>query len=270
MIEREDRTKMATWSGLSLVYTSCKSRINYCHFMKGKIKSGICVAAILTAASLSTQVYGYKANHVELGAASLIKTWRVDDEQDKKAAEWIESLNLNDKTKEARLKVAVAKHLKAVRNWHNEHPASTVPAGINPLTGLKLSELDRQIIADSAMPATVHTDLMNSLKADLSESQVEAVLDKYTIGKVAFTMAGYKAIVPNLSEKEEATILGFLKQAREQAIDYKSMKQISAIFEIYKTKSEQYLNANGRSWRQMYKEYTDAIKAKKALAEGKK
>lgn len=238
--------------------------------MKGTIKSGIYVAAIVTAASLSTQVYGYKINQPESTEVALIGISKVDDELDNKAAEWIESLNLNDKAKEARLRAAVAKHLKAVRDWHNEHPASTVPAGINPLTGLKLSELDRQIIADSAMPQTVHGDLMNSLKADLSELQVEAVLDKYTIGKVAFTMAGYKAIVPNLSEKEEATILGFLKQAREQAIDYKSMKQISAIFEIYKTKSEQYLNANGRSWRQMYREYTDAIKAKKALAEGKK
>jgi hypothetical protein len=238
--------------------------------MKGKIKSGIYVAALVTAASLSTQVYGYKVDPAMSGEVSQFNTWRVEDELDKKAAEWIESLNLNDKAKESRLKVAVAKHLKEVRNWHNGHPASTVPAGINPLTGLKLSELDRQIIADSAMPATVHSDLMNSLKADLSESQVEAVLDKYTIGKVAFTMGGYKAIVPNITEKEEATILGFLKQAREQAIDYKSMKQISAIFEIYKTKSEQYLNANGRNWRQMYKEYTDAVKAKKALAEGKK
>lgn len=228
------------------------------------------MTAIMTAALLSTHVQGYTAKPAVFGKVLLVNELKLDDELVKKATEWVESLNLSDKAKEARLTKAVATHLEAVRNWHNEHPASTVPAGINPLTGLKLSELDRQIIADSAMPATVHTDLMNSLKADLSESQVEAVLDKYTIGKVAFTMAGYKAIVPNLSEKEEATILGFLKQAREQAIDYKSMKQISAIFEIYKTKSEQYLNANGRSWRQMYKEYTDAIKAKKALAEGKK
>lgn len=243
--------------------------------MKGTLKSCICVTAITVAALLSTnvqavQVQGHTINPDALREISLVNGMQRDEEQEKKAAEWIASLNLNDKAKEARLKQAVAKHLIAVRDWHNEHPASTVPTGINPLTGLKLSELDRQIIADSAMPGAVHADLMNSLKADLSESQVEAVLDKYTIGKVAFTMAGYKAIVPNLSEKEEATILGFLKQAREQAIDYKSMKQISAIFEIYKTKSEQYLNANGRSWRQMYKEYTDAIKAKKALAEGKK
>lgn len=70
--------------------------------------------------------------------------------------------------------------------------------------------------------------------------------------------------MPNLTPQEEAFILTNLKEAREQAIDFKNMNQISAIFEIYKTKCEQYLNANGRSWRQMYKDYTDAIKAKKA------
>jgi hypothetical protein len=47
-------------------------------------------------------------------------------------------------------------------------------------------------------------------------------------------------------------------------VDYKNMKEISAIFEIYKTKCEQYLNANGRDWRQMYKDYVNAVKAKKA------
>jgi hypothetical protein len=100
----------------------------------------------------------------------------------------------------------------------------------------------------------------------LTEEQVEAILDKYTIGKVAFTMAGYKAIVPDLTSKEVETILSYLKEAREMAIDYKSMKQISAIFEIYKTRAEQYLNGNGRSWKALYKSYTDMIKAKKAAA----
>ena len=105
---------------------------------------------------------------------------------------------------------------------------------------------------------------MTGLRKDLTEEQVELILDKYTVGKVAFTLAGYKSIVPNITEKEEAFILTNLKQDREQAIDYKNMKQISAIFEIYKTKCEQYLNANGRNWREMYKTYTDAVKAKKA------
>ncbi len=182
----------------------------------------------------------------------------------KRAGEWVTSLNLNDEAKEARVTEVIATHLKTIRDWNNEHPASTVPAGINPATGNKLSDLDRQIIAISAMPKSVHENLMNGLRKDLTDAQVEMILDKYTIGKVAFTLAGYKAIVPNLAPAEEAVIATNLKQAREQAVDYKNMKQISAIFEIYKTKCEQYLNANGRDWRQMYKDYVNAVKAKKA------
>jgi hypothetical protein len=188
---------------------------------------------------------------------------KANTELEKKAAEWTAALQLNDTAKERRITTAVATHLITVRDWNNEHPFSTVPAGINPATGNKLSDLDRQVIANSAMPASVHTDLMNVLKSELTPEQVEMILDKYTIGKVAFTMNGYRSIVPDLTVEEETKLVGFLKQAREQAIDFKNMNQISAIFEIYKTKCEQYLNSNGRNWRQMYKAYTDKIKAQK-------
>jgi len=188
---------------------------------------------------------------------------KSDEDIVKRATEWTSSLQLNDTVKLQRVAVAIAIHLKAVRNWNNEHSASTVPAGINPATGNKLSELDRQVIAMSAMPLSVHQTLMNALSADLTSEQVERILDKYTMGKVDFTWRGYKAIVPDLTADEETKILLFLKEAREQAIDYKNAKQISAIFEIYKTKCEQYLNSNGRNWHQLYKVFTDKIKAEK-------
>lgn len=191
---------------------------------------------------------------------------KSDADQEKKAAEWVSSLNLGDAGKETRVTEVVATHLKTIRDWHNDHPYTTVPAGINPVTGKPLSQLDRQMIANSAMPKTVHEALMSGLRKDLTPDQVEVILDKYTVGKVAFTLKGYHAIVPDLTAEEEKTILGFLKQAREEAVDYKNMNQISAIFEIYKTKSEQYLNSNGRNWKQLYKAYTDDVKAKKAEA----
>lgn len=183
---------------------------------------------------------------------------------EKKATEWVASLKLTNQTDAAFLTTLIYNHLKTVKDWHNTHPYTLVPEGINPTTGKPLTELDRQLIADSAMPKEVHETLMNGLRKVLSEDQVEAILDKYTVGKVAFTMKGYQAIVPDLTEEEETVILSYLKQAREQAIDYKSMKQISAIFEIYKTKCEQYLNSNGRNWRQLYKAYVEKVKAEKA------
>ncbi|MGN7990347.1 DUF3826 domain-containing protein [Pedobacter sp. 22226] len=181
-----------------------------------------------------------------------------------KAKEWVATLNLTDAAKKTTVENVIAVHLTTVKDWHNDHPSSTVPDGINPVTGNKLNDLDKQIIADSAMPSTVHQALMDGLNKNLSPQQVESILDKYTIGKVDFTMKGYKAIVPDLTADEEAKILSFLKQAREQAVDYKNMKEISAIFEIYKTKSEQLLNNNGRSWRALYSAYTKKIKEAKA------
>lgn len=188
---------------------------------------------------------------------------------EKKAAEWVASLNLDNEKDAGFAQTIIYNHLRQVRDWHNDHPYTTVPEGINPFTGNKLSKLDREMIADSAMPREVHEKLMNGLRRVLTEEQVELILDKYTVGKVAFTLQGYRAIVPDLTEKEESVILGHLKQAREQAVDYKNMKQISAIFEIYKTKCEQYLNNNGRNWRQLFKSYVDKRNAEKA-AEKKK
>jgi len=180
-----------------------------------------------------------------------------------KAQSWAESLELKDKEKESRVVTVIYNHIKAVRDWHNEHPYTTIPEGINPITGKSLSNLEREVIANSAKPKSIHETLMKGLRKDLTEEQVEKVLDKFTIGKVAFTLGGYKSIVPNLTEKEETYILSQLKLAREQAVDYKSMKAISMIFEVYKNNCEKYLNDNGRNWHQMYKDFSNKVKAEK-------
>lgn len=195
-----------------------------------------------------------------------VTTAQADTTLDNKAKNWTAALQLTDAAKAQRVQQAIATHLTAVKEWHNSHPFTLTPEGINPVTGNKLSEMDRQIIVCSSKPKSVHENLMNVLKAELDSAQAEVILDKYTIGKVDFTLKGYKAIVPDLTVKEETEILKNLKQAREQAIDYKNMREISAIFEIYKTKCEQYLNNNGRNWRQLYKAYTDKIKAEKEAA----
>ncbi len=189
-----------------------------------------------------------------------------DIDLEKRAQTFVDSLHLNDKEKSARIKAVITKHMKAVRDWHNEHPYTLVPEGINPITGAVFNKIHREVIINSTKPALVHEALMTGLRKDLTEAQVEKILDLYTIGKVAFTMKGYRAIVPNITEKEETYILTQLKLAREQAVDYKSMKGISTIFEIYKDKCEKYLNENGRSWKQMYRDFTNKIKAEKEAA----
>ncbi|MBF9221654.1 DUF3826 domain-containing protein [Hymenobacter ruricola] len=189
---------------------------------------------------------------------------KITREADQKAAAWVAALQLKDARKEAAVLEVIAAHLQAIGEYHDAHPYTETPAGINPATGKALSTLDRQLIAVSAMPNAIHDNLLAGLRQHLTPAQVEAVLDQYTIGKVAFTLNGYKAIVPNLTATEEAVILANLKQAREQAVDFKTMKEISAVFEIYKTKNEDYLNTHGRNWRELFKAYVDAANARKA------
>lgn len=187
-----------------------------------------------------------------------------DIDLEKRAQSFVDSLKLNDKEKETRVYAVIRTHMRAVRDWHNEHPHTEVPAGINPRTGEKLTDVHRDVIACSAKPKSVHENLMNGLRKDLTEDQIDKILDLYTIGKYHFTLKGFKAIVPDMTEKEEAYVVQQLRLAREQAVDYKTMKgEISAVFEIYKDNIERYFNENGRNWRVMYKTYTDKLKAEK-------
>ncbi len=187
----------------------------------------------------------------------------IDEGCMKKASGWVSNLNLNDKSKEERVTMTIAKHLSAIRDWHNEHTNMIPDGAINPQTGKKLSTLERMMIADSSQPTSIRQELLDGLNVELTPAQVEQVLDLYTVGKVAFTMKAYKEIVPNMTQDDETVLMNNLKEARLMAIDYKNMKEISAIFEIYKTKNEQYFTNSGRDWRTIYRDYVKRMKAKK-------
>ena len=107
---------------------------------------------------------------------------KSDASLEKKAMDWVASLNMEDDKKAGFAVTTIYNHLRKVRDWHNEHPYSTVPEGINPVTGKSLSKLDREMIADSAMPKEVHEKLMKDLRRVLTEELVEQILDKYTVG----------------------------------------------------------------------------------------
>lgn len=181
-----------------------------------------------------------------------------------KAEQWTAKLELGDAAKADRVEAAIYEHLCAVTKWHNTHPGqTTVPHGINPRTGERLRAVDLDIIADGAQPRSIHDSVMARLHRELTDEQVNAVLDQYTVGKVEFTLKGYRDIVPNLTAEEEAVCRGYLEEAREMAIDYKSMKEISEIFGMAKDKCELYFNTHGRNWKQMYSDYVKRRKAEK-------
>ena len=198
-----------------------------------------------------------------------VRAAAADESVLKKAREIIAALNLTDEKVANLATTAVYNHRRAVRDWHNTHPYTIIPE-VDKATGRKLSKVEREMMADKTIPASVHERLVKDLNRVLTPEQVEKVFDGYTVGKVAFTMQGYRAIVPDLTDQEAKVIEGYLKQAREEALECKSMKAISQVFEVYKTKCEQYLNENGRNWRQLFKDYVNKRNAEKAAKKAAK
>ncbi len=153
--------------------------------------------------------------------------------------------------------------------WHNAHPYTAYPE-VDAKTGRKLNDVEREMLADQQIPASVRKTLLKGLKKQgLTNEQLIQLWDGYTIGKVDFTMKGYYAIIPDLTDKEAAVLRKYLEQAREEALECRRMKGISQVFEVYKTKCEQYLNANGRDWRALFKAYADKRNAEKAAEKAK-
>ena len=198
-----------------------------------------------------------------------VRTAAADESVLRKAQEIVGKLDLADPRAESVAVTAVYNHRRAVRDWHNSHPYTVIPE-VEAETGRKLSKVEREMMADRLIPAAVHDRLVRELGRVLTPEQTEQVFDGYTAGKVAFTMQGYRAIVPDLTETEAAALEGYLKEARKDALECKSMKAISQVFEIYKTKCEQYLNTNGRDWRALFKAYVDKRNAEKKAAQADK
>lgn len=191
-----------------------------------------------------------------------VRAAAADESVLKKSQEIIAALDLTDEKAANLATTAVYNHRRAVRDWHNTHPYTIIPE-VDQATGRKLSKVEREMMADKSIPESVHARLLKDLNRVLTPEQVEQVFDGYTVGKVAFTMKGYYAIVPDLTDEEARVIEGYLKQAREEALECKSMKAISQVFEVYKSKCEQYLNSNGRNWRQLFKDYVNKRNAEK-------
>lgn len=112
----------------------------------------------------------------------------------------------------------------------------------------------------------LHDQFMAKLSAQLTPDQVETVKDKMTYNKVKVTYDAYCAILPGLTDANKAKILEWLKEAREQAMDGGSANEKSRVFQSYKDKINDYLNAQGHDTAKAFAEWT----AKQELASKQK
>jgi hypothetical protein len=153
---------------------------------------------------------------------------------EKRVTALVDSLELKDAAKRQRVQSVIAIDLRAVRDAHN--------------AGLQLDP-------------SIHKTFVTGLQTELTPEQVDTVKDKLTVNKVPITFKVYKQILPNLKPEEEAKILAWLKQAREESLDVKNVEEMNPIFKKYKKEIEHYVDSRGYDWAKSYKAFVDGQKA---------
>jgi len=152
----------------------------------------------------------------------------------KRVATIVDSLDLNEAKKEEQISNVITADLRAVRDAHN--------AGL---------QLDPE----------VHQKFIAGMQAVLTPDQIESVKNQLTANKVPITFKVYHQILPNLTPQDDAKILAWLDQAREQSLDVKNVEDMNPIFKKYKTEIEHYLEQQGYDWNAAYKAYVNSQKS---------
>jgi hypothetical protein len=119
----------------------------------------------------------------------------------------------------------------------------------------------------AAARAERHGPYLAKLSQYLTPEQVDGVKDGMTYGTVQVTFNAYCTFVPMLNDEQKAKIIGWLKEAREEAMDGGSQKEKVAVFGKYKGKINNYLASQGIDMKKAEQDYRDRQKAARAATQ---
>jgi hypothetical protein len=106
----------------------------------------------------------------------------------------------------------------------------------------------------SARMADLHYAYLAALSVELTPDQIEQVKDGMTYGVVPLTFRVYQEMLPDLSAEQKRKLLGWLREAREHAMDAGSSDEKHGWFGKYKGRINNYLSAAGIDMKKAEKE----------------
>lgn len=123
--------------------------------------------------------------------------------------------------------------IKAIQSKPGDNPDSAKPA-TQALKDMTQSLLDQ-----------LHTRYLLKLTTLLTPAQIDQVKDGMTYGIVQVTYKSYLDMLPELTEQQKTTIMAYLVEARETAMDAASSKDKHECFGKYKGRINNYLSTEG-------------------------
>jgi len=169
---------------------------------------------------------------------------------EKRVADILVVLDLNDSAKSAKAHDLLVARYRALRDWHDANDPK-----------LKNASPDQAAQIRASLKAG-HDKFLAGLSEVLTLAQVERVKDLMTYNKVKVTYDAYCEMVPNLTDRQKQRMLELLQEAREEAMDGGSAEEKSAVFNKFKGRINNYLTAEGHNLKQAYIDWGERRKAK--------
>lgn len=166
---------------------------------------------------------------------------------DERVAKIVATLELKDETLSKRLHHLIVAQYRTLNTWHevNDARLKELKKTASDADAEKAATAKVEIDTVKATLKNLHDNYLAELAKDLPPELIERVKDGMTVGKVQFTYKGYTLEYPALTEEQKSKVLGFLKEAREEAMDAGSMDEKSDIFNRYKGRINNWLSKQG-------------------------
>lgn len=174
-----------------------------------------------------------------------------------RAEKIVTGLELTDPAQTVRVRDLIAGQYRDLSVVHDTRDAAVKAAKEAP--GNEATVESAKNTATARM-ADLHYAYLASLSVELTPEQVEHIKNGMTYGVVPLTFGVYEEMLPDLSPEQKRKLLGWLREAREHAMDAGSSDEKHGWFGKYKGRINNYLSAGG----------IDMKKAEKEMMERKK
>ncbi|ADY50885.1 hypothetical protein Pedsa_0301 [Pseudopedobacter saltans DSM 12145] len=180
-----------------------------------------------------------------------------------RAGKIIDDLNITDSAKYYKVRTIVVQQYRDL-NTHHEVKAQNIKlikekySSQKELRDSKVKEYEDK---ENKKLRKIHKHYIAKLSRQVNDGQLEKVKNGMTYGVLPITIKAYNEMLPQLTEEQKATILKYLTEARELAMDEPGSKEKHHMFGKYKGKINNYLSGQGIDMNKAGKEWQERIRA---------
>jgi len=177
----------------------------------------------------------------------------------------VNTLNLTDSVKYNDVVNLVTDQYFNLNKVHDKTKESIAAIKSTPLPNEDNDScIQKEEAQKTAQLKKIHEKFIAQLQKSLTENQIEKIKDGMTYKVMPVTYTAYHDMIPTLTAEQKEKIYGWLKEARELAMDEGSSEDKHKVFGKYKGRINNYLSKQGYDMKVEEKGWQQRIKDREA------